>query len=140
MFWYTPYLTTIAFHQPVLEALTVCGRSGRMLKHPVRNDYRIYSVIPKDGLNIVHRIFLNYIWYRIGLHTIWKRRSSSFKYYVDHSYTIYSSGKRGVWNLFHLFESPFTYVYICVSISTQQYFTQCELRVKIKSVLSPNTL
>ena len=37
---------------------------------------------------------------------IWKRRTSSFKWYVTHSNTTYSSGIVDVPNWVHLFESP----------------------------------
>jgi len=37
---------------------------------------------------------------------IWKFRTSSFKCYVNHSYTMYSSGNIDVRNWVHLFESP----------------------------------
>jgi len=37
---------------------------------------------------------------------IWKFRTSSFKCYVDHSHTMYSSGNTDVRNWVHLFESP----------------------------------
>jgi hypothetical protein len=37
---------------------------------------------------------------------IWKFRTSSFKYYVGHSHTMYSSGNTDVRNWAHLFESP----------------------------------
>ena len=40
---------------------------------------------------------------------IWKFRASSFKCYVDHSHTIYSSGNIEVRNLVHLFESRCIY-------------------------------
>ena len=36
---------------------------------------------------------------------IWKRRTSSFKCYVDHSHTMYSSGNIDVRNWVHLFQS-----------------------------------
>ena len=37
---------------------------------------------------------------------IWKFRTSSFKCYVDHSHTLYSSGNIDVRNWVHIFESP----------------------------------
>ena len=37
---------------------------------------------------------------------IWKSRTSSFKCYVDHSHTMYSSGNTDVRNWVHLFDSP----------------------------------
>jgi hypothetical protein len=37
---------------------------------------------------------------------IWKFRTSSFKCYVDHSHTVYSSGNIDLRNWVHLFESP----------------------------------
>ena len=37
---------------------------------------------------------------------IWKVRASSFKCYVDHSHTMYSSGNIDVRNWVYLFESP----------------------------------
>ena len=37
---------------------------------------------------------------------IWKFKTSSFKCYVDHSHTMYSSGNIDVRNWVHLFESP----------------------------------
>ena len=39
---------------------------------------------------------------------IWKFRTSSFKCYVDHSHTMYSSGNIDVRNWLHLFERPCT--------------------------------
>jgi len=41
---------------------------------------------------------------------IWKFRTSSFKCYIDHSHTVYSSGNIDVRNWVHLFESR------CISI------------------------
>jgi len=35
----------------------------------------LYRVIQNDGLNFVRLYFLNYTWYAIDLHNIWKRRS-----------------------------------------------------------------
>ena len=37
---------------------------------------------------------------------VWKFRTFSFKYYVDHSHTVYSSGNIDLRNWVHLFESP----------------------------------
>jgi hypothetical protein len=53
---------------------------------------------------------------------IWKFRTSSFKCYVDHSHTMYSSGNIDVRNWVHLFESPcvcvYIYIYIYIYIRT----------------------
>jgi hypothetical protein len=40
---------------------------------------------------------------------IWKLRTSSFKCYIDHSYTMPSSGNIAVWNWVHLFETRCIY-------------------------------
>jgi hypothetical protein len=42
---------------------------------------------------------------------IWKFMTSSFKYYADHSHTMYSSGNIDVRNWVHLFESCCTFLY-----------------------------
>jgi len=48
---------------------------------------------------------------------IWKLRTSSFKCYVDHSITTYSSGNTDIPNWVHLFKSPCIYIiYICVCV------------------------
>ena len=51
---------------------------------------------------------------------IWKFRTSSFKCYVDHSHTVYSSGNIGIRNWVHLFES------FCISaVRNCGYFSGC---------------
>jgi len=44
--------------------------------------------------------------------SIWKFRTSSFKCYVDHSHTMYSSGNIDIRKWVHLFESRCIYIYI----------------------------
>jgi len=41
-----------------------------MLRRPLEQKLRIYSVIKRDGLNFLRLYFLNYTWYVNDLHNI----------------------------------------------------------------------
>jgi hypothetical protein len=62
---------------------------------------------------------------------IWKFKTSSFKCYVDHSHTMYSSGNIDVWNWAQLFESS------CIFCRQRQFYFihKCMLYVPLNATI-----
>ena len=60
---------------------------------------------------------------------MWKFRTFSFKCYVDHSYTMYSSGNIDVRNWVYLFESP------CIMLNSIQFLFTISKHAKLNITL-----
>ena len=120
LLWYTWSAGAFAFTQtayllklviPATNALPRRLNVETKMKRTVHSSHRLSFNELTNAKNLVlhsSRFALNWCCCALGEHSsggIWKFRTTSFKYYVDHSRIMYSSGNIDVRNWVHLFES-----------------------------------